>query len=89
MLAIIAEFKRDTLTERVQDNLMELVKDERWLGGRAPTGFKSEELTTGVGKNKTTVTCLTGVEEETAIVKKIYETDYSLYLCFRSFLVFV
>ena len=74
VLAIIAEFERDTLTERVQDNLMELAKDGRWLGGRAPTGFKSEKLTTGVGKNKTTITYLTGVEDETAIVKKIFET---------------
>ncbi|MBQ6163469.1 MAG: recombinase family protein [Clostridia bacterium] len=73
VLAIIAEFERDTLTERVQDNLMELAKDGRWLGGRAPTGFKSEKLTTGFGKNKTTITYLTGVEDETAIVKKIFE----------------
>lgn len=35
VLAIIAEFERDTITERIQDNLMELSKDGRWLGGRA------------------------------------------------------
>ena len=31
VLAIIAEFERDILTERIQDNLMELAKDGRWL----------------------------------------------------------
>lgn len=52
VLAIIAEFQRDILTERIQDNLMELAKDGRWLGGKTPTGFSSKRVTTGSGKNK-------------------------------------
>ena len=50
VLAIIAEFERDILTERIQDNLMELAKDGRWLGGKTPTGFSSQRVTTGSGK---------------------------------------
>lgn len=52
VLAIIAEFERDILTERIQDNLMELAKDGRWLGGKTPTGFSSQRVTTGSGKTK-------------------------------------
>ena len=52
VLAIIAEFERDILTERIQDNLMELAKDGRWLGGKTPTGFSSQRVTTGSGKTR-------------------------------------
>ena len=61
VLAIIAEFERDILTERIQDNLMELAKDGRWLGGKTPTGFSSQRVTTGSGKNKSAISFLVPV----------------------------
>ena len=64
VLAIIAEFERDILTERIQDNLMELAKDGRWLGGKTPTGFSSQRVTTGSGKNKSAISFLVPVQEE-------------------------
>lgn len=73
VLAIIAEFERDILTERIQDNLMELAKDGRWLGGNTPTGFTSRRITMGSGKNKTAISHLESIEEERMLVKKIYE----------------
>ena len=74
VLAIIAEFERDILTERIQDNLMELAKDGRWLGGNTPLGFSSKRVATGSGKNKSAVSFLTGIEEEKKLVQKIYRT---------------
>ena len=74
VLAIIAEFERDTITERIQDNLMELAKDGRWLGGRAPTGFTTKRVSIGSGKNKTAVTFLVSIEEEKKLVQKIFQT---------------
>lgn len=74
VLAIIAEFERDILTERIQDNLMELAKDGRWLGGATPTGFSSKRVSTGSGKNKSAVSFLVSIEEEKALVQKIYRT---------------
>ena len=50
VLAIIAEFERDILTERIQDNLMELAKDGRWMGGTTPTGFTAQRVSTGSGR---------------------------------------
>ena len=72
VLAIIAEFERDILTERIQDNLMELAKDGRWLGGKTPTGFSSERITTGSGKNKSAVSFLVTVLQEKTLVQEIY-----------------
>ena len=72
VLAIIAEFERDTLTERIQDNLMELAKDGRWLGGVTPTGFGTKRVSTGTGKNKTSVTFLVSIEDEKKLVQKIF-----------------
>lgn len=72
VLAIIAEFERDILTERIQDNLMELAKDGRWLGGATPTGFTSNRVSTGSGKNKSAVSFLVSLENEKALVQKIY-----------------
>lgn len=74
VLAIIAEFERDILTERIQDNLMELAKDGRWLGGKTPTGFTSERVTTGSGKNKSAVSFLVPIPEERKLVQEIYRT---------------
>lgn len=74
VLAIIAEFERDILTERIQDNLMELAKDGRWLGGNTPLGFTSKRVATGAGKNKSAVSFLVGIDEEKKIVQKIYRT---------------
>lgn len=74
VLAIIAEFERDILTERIQDNLMELAKDGRWLGGATPTGFSSKRVSTGSGKNKSAVSFLVSIAEEKTLVQKIYRT---------------
>jgi len=74
VLAIIAEFERDILTERIQDNLMELAKDGRWLGGATPTGFTSKRVSTSAGKNKSAVSFLVSIKEEKKLVQKIYRT---------------
>lgn len=52
LFAVIAEFERDTLTERITDNMMELAKDGRWLGGNTPMGFAVQRVSTGSGKGK-------------------------------------
>lgn len=80
VLAIIAEFERDILTERIQDNLMELAKDGRWMGGTTPTGFEAKRVTTGSGKNKSAVSFLVTIPEEKQIIKKLF----SIFLATRS-----
>ena len=52
MLGMIAEFERDIIAERLQDNLTELAKDGRWLGGITSTGYSAERSKYGSGKRK-------------------------------------
>lgn len=42
--SVFAQLERDTIAERIRDNMMELAKTGRWLGGTTPTGFKSQEI---------------------------------------------
>ena len=73
VLAIIAEFERDILTERIQDNLMELSKDGRWMGGQTPTGFDKQRVATGSGKNKSAVSFLVPIPEQREQVQMIFK----------------
>ena len=63
IFAVVAEFERDTLTERITDNMMELAKDGRWLGGNTPTGFTVRRVKTGSGKNKSAYSYLESIPE--------------------------
>lgn len=73
LFAVIAEFERDTLTEWITDNMMELAKDGRWLGGNTPMGFSVQRVSTGSGKGKSAYSYLTSVPEEKRMVQRLYE----------------
>ena len=42
--SVFAQLERDTIAERIRDNMHELAKTGRWLGGITPLGFQSEEV---------------------------------------------
>ncbi|WP_084156244.1 recombinase family protein [Clostridium akagii] len=42
--SVFAQLERETIAERVRDNMLELAKTGRWLGGQTPLGFKSEAI---------------------------------------------
>ena len=44
--SVFAQLERETIAERVRDNMQELAKDGRWLGGQTPLGFDSEKIIT-------------------------------------------
>ena len=44
ILVALAQFERETLAERVHDNMVALARTGRWLGGTAPTGYRSQEV---------------------------------------------
>ena len=73
IFAVVAEFERDNLTERITDNLMELAKDGRWLGGNTPIGFTTRRVSTGNGKNKSAYSYLESIEEEKLMVQRLYD----------------
>lgn len=65
----VAELERDTLTQRVTDNMMELAKDGRWLGGNTPMEFSVQRVTTGSNKGKSAYSYLVSIPEEKRMVQ--------------------
>ena len=73
MLSAIAEFERDIIAERITDNMYELAKEGRWLGGECPLGYYSKKEKLVIDKKKTTVNHLEPVPDEQRAVKRLYE----------------
>jgi len=73
MVSTFAQLERETIAERVKDNMMMLSRTGRWLGGTPPTGFVSEQVTEVImdGKSKTSFKLKWNPNEMT-VVKMIY-----------------
>jgi site-specific DNA recombinase len=72
--AVFAQLERETIAERIKDNMLELAKTGRWLGGTPPLGYRSEpvEFFDDNGKPKKLFK-LALVPEEIEIVKLTYD----------------
>ncbi|MGM9550526.1 MAG: recombinase family protein [Faecousia sp.] len=72
--SVFSQLERETIAERIRDNMHELAKTGRWLGGTTPTGFESEgeENVTVDGKKKKTFK-LKLVPQEAEIIRLIYD----------------
>lgn len=72
--SVFSQLERETIAERIRDNMHELAKTGRWLGGTTPTGFESEgeEKVAVDGKKKKTFK-LKLVPQEAEIVRMIYD----------------
>ena len=73
LLAAIAEFERDIIAERITDNMYELAKEGRWLGGECPIGYYSKKERLTANGKKTTVNHLEPVEDEQRVVKRLFD----------------
>ena len=74
--ATFAQIERETIAERIKDNMLELSRTGRWLGGTPPLGFKSVQIT----ENNKKMYKLEIVEDEMETVRLIY----SLYPQYKS-----
>ena len=72
--SVFSQLERETIAERIQDNMKELAKTGRWLGGITPTGYQSKEVSsiTDQGKLKKTYQ-LEQIPGEITTVKTIYQ----------------
>ena len=72
--SVFSQLERETIAERIRDNMNELAKTGRWLGGTTPTGFESEgeEKVAVDGKKKKTFK-LKLIQQEAEIVRMIYD----------------
>lgn len=72
--SVFAQLERETIAERVRDNMLFLARTGRWLGGSPPTGYQSEKAESCVveGKVKTSFRLTTNPAEVEA-VRMIFE----------------
>ena len=79
--SVFAQLERETIAERVRDNMLLLARTGRWLGGTTPTGFTSEKMQEIVidGKIKTSFKLKDNPEE----LKKI-DCIFDTFLKLRS-----
>lgn len=72
--SVFSQLERETIAERIRDNMRELAKTGRWLGGNTPTGYKSESVKSVTMDGKTKKACkLKLIPEEAEIVKTIFD----------------
>ncbi|SHH19887.1 recombinase family protein [Clostridium grantii] len=71
--SVFAQLERETIAERVKDNMLQLAKTGRWLGGQEPYGFKAERITyIDAELKERSLMKLTPIKEELEVVKLIF-----------------
>lgn len=72
--SVFSQLERETIGERIKDNMKELSKTGRWLGGVTPTGYRSvcAESRTDSGRIKKRYN-LELIDEEAKIVLTIFD----------------
>ncbi len=72
--SVFSQLERETIAERIRDNMHELSKTGRWLGGVPPTGYQSESVSSITIDGKVKKACkLKAIPEEISLVKLIYD----------------
>lgn len=79
MISVFAELERNTIAERIKDNMLELAKSGVWLGGNTPTGYSSVEEINVINNKKKKTYCL----KENEDIKKV-ELIFKNYLRLKS-----
>lgn len=71
--SVFAQLERETIAERIRDNMLELSKTGRWLGGTAPTGYESMAVTyLDSEMNERKLYRLSSLKDELDLVKLIF-----------------
>lgn len=79
MISVFAELERNTIAERIKDNMLELAKSGVWLGGNTPTGYSSIEEIKLINNKKKKTYCL----KENKDIEKV-ELIFKNYLRLKS-----
>ncbi len=87
--SVFAQLERETIGERVRDNMLELAKSGRWLGGQTPLGYESKKISylDAQFKEKTMYT-LSPIKKELDVVKIIYN-KYLQYKSISQVFIFI
>ena len=71
--SVFAQLERETIAERVRDNMLQLAKTGRWLGGQEPFGFSAERATyIDENYNERSLMKLSPIEDELKTIEIIF-----------------
>lgn len=71
--SVFSQLERETIAERIADNMYALAKTGRWLGGNPPLGFESRQVVLeDIAGKKRSHFMLVPVPEEVEMVRLIY-----------------
>lgn len=72
--SVFAQLERETIAERIRDNMLEMGKNGHWTGGRTPLGYDSEKTTwvDAEGNERKSVNLVIN-EEEAKLVHMVYD----------------
>lgn len=76
--SVFAQMERETIAERITDNMIELAKSGKWAGGRPPIGFQRQRVNIG---NKTHTILIENPDEIpflNMVVDTFLNNNYSL-----------
>lgn len=71
--SVFSQLERETIAERIRDNMYGLARTGRWLGGTTPTGYASESVETAVADGKIKKACnLKIIPDEAELIRLIF-----------------
>ena len=70
---VFAQLERETIAERIKDNMLALAKTGRWLGGKTPTGYVSKQIEYDGDNNTKKMFMLEINPKEIELIKLIFD----------------
>lgn len=87
--SVFAQLERETIGERVRDNMLELAKSGRWLGGQTPLGYESKKLSYWDSEfREKSMYTLSPIKKELDVVKIIFD-KYLQYKSINQVFIFI
>ena len=72
--SVFAQLERETIAERVKDNMVQLAKMGKWSGGQLPIGFKSEKVNyTNEEMKEKSFSKLVPIDSELEIIQFVFQ----------------
>ncbi|HAT4139483.1 recombinase family protein [Clostridium perfringens] len=72
LCTVFSQLERETISQRITDNMYSLATKGYWLGGETPTGFRSEKKFFNSNNKQKMYSSLVPIKEELDLVKLIF-----------------
>lgn len=76
--SVFSQLERETISQRIMDNMYSLAEKGYWLGGEPPTGYTNQRVSRSSNGREHTYAILKPIEEEVELIKLIFSKYLSL-----------